>query len=300
MIDDNFLKKSTPLLDVETPTFRSMKFPTRSEAVSIFGPIADKSIPLIYQDVAYSESEENNAVELVLQAGCDYELGYEGVAILELISHMAYNSAFNKLRTEEQLGYIVSSGSRKSAGGSWALSTVVQSSIAEPSVLEERVEAWLVFFREELHQMDPESIATEAGAVVAQLMERDTKLSQEVGRVWTEIMLTESLSDQMKEPSFDRLERLAEELIVDDNGSQSAAELKQKVLNFFDKYFAADSPERRALSSRVYSQKYKAAYEEGVGKPGILSDYADIFHLKQFLSTWPVVPYFLKQPSADR
>jgi hypothetical protein len=95
------------------------------------------------------------------------------------------------------------------------------------------------------------------------LLERDTKLSQEVGRVWTEIMLTETLSDQLKEPSFDRLELLAEELIVNDNGSQSAVELKQKVLNFFDKYFAADSPERRAMSSRVYSQKNKAAYEEG-------------------------------------
>jgi secreted Zn-dependent insulinase-like peptidase len=299
VIDDNFLKRSTPLLDVETPTFRSMKLPTRSEAASIFGTV-DKSIPLVYQDVAYSESEENNAVELVLQAGCDHELGYEGVAILELISHMAYNSAFNKLRTEEQLGYIVSSGSRKSAGGSWALSTVVQSSVAEPSVLEERIEAWLVSFREELQQMHPEAIATEAAAVVAQLLERDTKLSQEVGRVWTEIMLTETLSDQLKEPSFDRLELLAEELIVNDNGSQSAVELKQKVLNFFDKYFAADSPERRAMSSRVYSQKNKAAYEEGVSKPGILSDYADIFHLKQFLSTWPVAPYFLKKACAER
>jgi hypothetical protein len=302
VIDDNFLKKSTPLLDVEIPTFRSMKFPTRAEAVSMFGPVVkDKSIPLIYQELAYSEEEENNAVELVLQASCDYELGYEGVAILELVSHMAYNSAYNKLRTEEQLGYIVSSGARKSAGGAWVLSTVVQSSVAEPSVLEDRMEAWLVSFRQELEEMDPESYATEAGAVVAQLLERDTKMSQEVGRVWTEIMMTESLSDQMKKPAFDRLELLAEELAVDDDEEhQSAVELKRKVLNFFDKHFAADSPARRAVSSRVFSQKNKAAYKEGVGKPGILSDHAEIFHLKQFLSTWPVVPYWVKQASADR
>ena len=46
--------------------------------------------------------------------------------------------------------------------------------------------------------MDAEDIATEAGAVVAQLMERDTKLSQEVGRAWSDIMLTESLSEPLK------------------------------------------------------------------------------------------------------
>ena len=96
-----------------------------------------RSTPLVYQELAFSESEENNAVEFILQAGCDFELGYEGVAILELIAHMAYNSAFNQLRTIEQLGYIVSSFARKSAGGSWALSTVVQSSVAEPTKLEE-------------------------------------------------------------------------------------------------------------------------------------------------------------------
>ena len=113
---------------------------------------------------------------------------------------------------------------------------------------------WLVSFHQELEEMDPESYATEAGAVVAQLLERDTKLSQEVGRIWTEIMMTESLSGQMKEPAFDRLELLAEELILDDDKErQSAVELKQKVLNFFDKYFEAESPERRAVSSRVYS-----------------------------------------------
>lgn len=113
----------------------------------MFGPaVQEKSIPLIYQEVACSEEEGNNTVELVLQAACEYKLGYEGVAILELISHMAYNLAYNKLRTEEQLGYIISSGARKSAGGTWLLSTVVQSSVAEPSVLEDRMEFWLACF----------------------------------------------------------------------------------------------------------------------------------------------------------
>lgn len=330
MVDKVFLKQSRPLLDVETPVFRSMKFPTRDESKAIFGPNTDssRSTPLVYQELAYSESEENNAVELVLQAGCDLELGYEGVAILELIAHMAYNSAFHQLRTVEQLGYIVSAFARKSAGGSWALSTVVQSSVAEPTKLEERMEAWLELFQKELEEMDPDDMAAEAGGVVAQLLERDTRLSQEVGGAWSEIMATEGLSDALKNPPFDRLERIAEELLVQDddedddsedddsetettvvNGEdgvnvdptsskalpskrQSAVELKQKVLRFFTLYLAKDSPNRRSMSSRVYSQKFQEQYEQDLGKPGILSDYGEIFDLKQYMSTWPTVPYW--------
>lgn len=314
-MDKVFLKQSRPLLDVETPILRSLKFPTVEESKAIFGPTDDsRSTPLVYQELSYNESEENNAVELVLQAGCDFELGYEGVAILELISHMAYNSAFNQLRTVEQLGYLVSAFARKSAGGSWALSAVVQSSVAEPAKLEERIEAWLVQYRAELEAMDAEDIAMEASAVVAQLMERDTKLSQEVGRAWSEIMLTESLSDALKTPPFDRLERVSEQLVVvsdydsesedseDETApKQTAEELKSKVLNFFYKYFAKESPSRRAMSSRVYSQNFKDSYEKGLGQPGILSEYAGIFDLKQYMSTWPTAPYWAaKRPSSEK
>ena len=46
------------------------------------------------------------------------------------------------------------------------------------------------------------------------------------------------------------------------------------------------------MSSRVYSQKFKDSYEAGLGQPGVLSNYDDIFDLKQYLSTWPIVPYW--------
>jgi hypothetical protein len=79
-----------------------MKLPTKEEAQNIFGTewLAD-SIPIKYQELAYSSSEENNAVELTLQAGSDLSLGYEGIGILDLIGHIAYSSAYNQLRTRE-------------------------------------------------------------------------------------------------------------------------------------------------------------------------------------------------------
>ena len=136
--------------------------------------------------------------------------------------------------------------------------------------------------------------------MVAQLLERDTKLSQEVSTMWGEIMNAESLPTSMGMPAFDRVERVAQELLISASCSldeetpdqKSAAGLKKKMLVFFDKYFAVDAPERRVLSARVYNHKSRAEFDANVGKPGVLSSYDDIRHLKQFLSTYPVAPYW--------
>lgn len=296
ILQDRFLMNSRILSEVEVPRFRSMMLPSREEAERIFGPeVNERSMPLVYQELAYTESEENNAVELVLQAGSEFELGYEGLAIMDLIAHIAINSAFGQLRTKEQLGYIVSVFPRKTAGGSWGMSIVVQSSVALPEILEERCEAWLELYRKELEEMDPEDVAREASAVVAQLLERDTKMSQEVSRVWGEILSTEGLVDRLRTPQFGRINLLVQELTVVDeseNEKKSPKALKRRVLEFFDLHFHRDSPERRALSTRVYSHQSKAKYESFLGKPGILSTYSDMRYVKQFLRSLPSVPYW--------
>jgi insulysin len=303
VINRHFMDRSRPLNDAEAPSFKSMKLPTKTEAAAIFGPdIESESIPVKYQELAFSSSEENNAVELTLQAGCDLSLDYEGIGILDLIGHMAYSSAYNQLRTREQLGYIVSVYCRKTAGGAWGLTVVVQSSSKSPKYLEERIEGWLKTFRQELEDLTPEAFAMEARSVVVQLREEDTKLSQEVSTWWGEIVATETNHERMKTPTFDRLERLADELnpqmtglsemTKNGNKRKTPEELKSRVLNFFDQFFLADSPERRALSSRVFNHTSQAEYEESLTEPGVLSTYSDMRYLKEFLSTWPVVPYW--------
>jgi len=303
VINNVFVDKSRPLNFVEVPRFKSMKLPTTGEAQQIFGSeIAEELIPIKYQELASSPSEENNAVEMTFQFGSDLSLGYEGIGILDVIGHLAYSSAYNQLRTKEQLGYIVSVYTRKTAGGTWGLTVVVQSSSKPPKYLEERIEAWLKTFRAELDEKSPDTFATEARGVVVQLLEEDTKLSSEVGSWWNEIVATETNHEQMRKPAFDRLEKLADELnpVADGlsettlTGSQrkSPEELKERVINMFNQFCASDSPERRVMSSRVFSHASKAEYEESLTEPGVLSSYSDMRYLKQFLSSWPVVPYW--------
>lgn len=304
VIQNSFLK-SRALSEDENPRFRSVKMPTKEEASRIFGSSDDgvtgsKDAPIVYEALAHSESEENNSVEILMQTSSMTDLGYEGLAIQELIGHMAYNSAFAQLRTKEQLGYIVSSYTKKITGGGNAFCVIVQSSSTSPPDIEERCMRWVEQFRQELEEMSPERIAMEASAVKANLLEKDIKLSEEIGSVWGEILSTGPHSDHFKTPVFDRLERFAEVLTIDsgtteissDSSIRTAGDLKKSVTEFYDKYFMPTSPERRLVSSRVYNQKGKDTFEANKGKPGYLSSYSDARKLKQFLSTFPTAPYW--------
>ena len=291
LIRKRFLEKGRPLREIEFPNFRSLRLPTVDEATSLFGPF-NRTIPLIHADLAKSGSEENNAAEMILQVGSEFDLGYGGLAIFDLICHIAYNSAYNQLRTNEQLGYIVSVFARKTVGNAWGMSVLVQGGVALPEQVEERIEAWLIKFRQELGALPPAALANEAQAVVSQLLEVETRLSQEVSRFWGEILNTEGLTQNLRTPAFDRLERLAECLDIDEEDEEATADFKKQVLDFFDKHIAASSPDRRVMSGRVYSQRHQDKFESIKSQPGVLSSFEDITHIKRFLSAYPTVPYW--------
>jgi insulysin len=309
LIHDHFLHNARPLQQEEVPKLRSLKMPNKEEAVKIFGSdLESRSIPFILEEIAHSEAEENSAVEVILQAGSEHELGYEGVAILELIGQMAYTSAYTQLRTKEQLGYIAGAFTRKTAGGSIGLSVMVQSSTTLPADLEERCEAWVTQFREELESMKAGDLANEALAIIASLLERNMKFSDEVSNAWSNIVSTSVLGTQYNAPPFYKYERLAKELVlkgmdIEAVGGDSSLfpeserltpeQLKQKVLQMWDRYFAIDAPERKAISARVYERKATDEYNKNIGKPGYLSSYDDVRQLKQFLSQYPTAPYWI-------
>jgi len=86
VITKRFLEPSVPLKESENPRFRSMMLPTKVEAEQLFGKDGcTKEFSTVYQELAASESEENNAVEVTLQFGSETSLGFEGpCAILNL------------------------------------------------------------------------------------------------------------------------------------------------------------------------------------------------------------------------
>ena len=96
--------RSSQLESDEFPQFYSLQMPTKSEAAELFASDeSEVAFPMVVQEMAKSTDESNSAIEYNLQAGSEADLGFDGVAILELICHMAYTSAYNQLRTKEQV-----------------------------------------------------------------------------------------------------------------------------------------------------------------------------------------------------
>lgn len=104
---------------------------------------------------------------------------------LEFINTLGYTSAFQQLRTREQLGYMVYtqlergpsgrvtppsggdvSGEGMHPGGPLAWSVVVQSPDKTPAELEERVEAWIASFRDELVELTDEVFESTVASMV--------------------------------------------------------------------------------------------------------------------------------------
>jgi len=310
LIQKNFLNDARPLNLEEIPKTFSLKIPSKRETAKIFGvDIEDVAGPLVLQDVAHSETEENCSVEYILQTHAQHEMGFEGVALLELITHIAYNSAFSELRTKQQLGYIVSAFTKSTGGGGLGLAVVVQSSSTLPIDVENRIEGWLKQFRDELEAMPAERIAMEAAAVAAQLLERNMRFGDEVLSAWGEIRAVSGLGSMYNTPQFNRHEKLAAILTVEEKNlseedgatnfevknQKTAEDLKKQVLELWDKFFAPEAPERRALSSRVYCEKSRNEFDNNVDKPGYLSSYDEVRQLKQFLPQFPTAPYFIKK-----
>jgi hypothetical protein len=85
--------RSRPLLLDEVTKILALQLPTKNEAVGIFGAPLETNF-VVYEEKAGNSNEENNAIEMFLQIGCENKLGYRGVAVVELIGHMGERNIF--------------------------------------------------------------------------------------------------------------------------------------------------------------------------------------------------------------
>ena len=97
--------------------------------------------------------------------------------MLSLLVHLIHEPAFDQLRTQEQLGYVVST-STSIAVSSMALEIKIQSTRA-PWYLEERVETFLEQFRDTLAGISQEDFAAKKDGLIIKLLARPKNLYEE-------------------------------------------------------------------------------------------------------------------------
>jgi insulysin len=121
--------------------------------------------------------ETNNAIEYVLQIRDSTDELY---ARLILFAHLVNQPAFSVLRTEEQLGYIVSSWSFAQVNAI-AMGFRIQSE--KPALfVENRVDIFLENYKEVLRTMKLDDFAKQRQGLVGKLRERLNNLQQESTR----------------------------------------------------------------------------------------------------------------------
>ncbi|KAH8093606.1 M16 peptidase-like protein [Aureococcus anophagefferens] len=135
---------------------------------------------------AAEPSDPNNAVEMYWQLGRSgddddaVDAGWPSAAKRDaaatLLGRLAQASAFNRLRTVEQLGYIASAG-LDSSGGVIGFTCLLQSATGKsPPELEDRVEAWLAVFAQELRDLSDADLALKREGLATEILQRPASL----------------------------------------------------------------------------------------------------------------------------
>jgi insulysin len=137
----------------------------------------------IFQHTLADPANVNHAIEYYLQVGSGTDRKLR--AMVGLFSQMTSEPAFDQLRTKEQLGYIVFSGSRTSSTMIGYM--VLVQSERTPDYLESRVNAFLLKFGKDLEKMTTEEFESHKRSLINKRLEKLKNLESETGRFWGHI-----------------------------------------------------------------------------------------------------------------
>lgn len=136
-------------------------------------------------------AHDDSAIVLYFQGEGD---SLETRATINLLATILSGPFFETLRTEQQLGYIVNATTLpilKTNG----LVLYIESPVADPLLLEQRIDAFLADFGATLAAMPPAQFADFQNGLVTSLRQPPQRLSELTGRYWRDILIEEYAQD---------------------------------------------------------------------------------------------------------
>lgn len=137
----------------------------------------------VYNKTLEDPENVNHCVETWLYVGDRRDRTLR--AKLLLMEQIAHEPGFDQLRTKEQLGYIVFTGTRSSATRN-GLRILVQSE-RTPDYVDSRIEAFLVHLDEVIDNMSEAEFEGHKRSLILKRLEKPRNLGQESNRHWSEI-----------------------------------------------------------------------------------------------------------------
>jgi len=204
----------------------------------------------VYRLQGWNEQDSNSCVVNLFQMG---PMDVRTNATLSLLHQLLREPAFNQLRTEEQLGYIVHTQVKTNGDKSKGLLFLIQSDAFDSIHMDERIEVFLESLRMKLVQMSPEEFSANVDAVCQSLLEKNKNLSEESTKHWL-VITNQSYR-------FQRLQEIA---------GEACNLTKDDVLRFFDRHLLRQSPNRSKLSVQVFGSNHKDQLSKEVHDGAVL------------------------------
>jgi secreted Zn-dependent insulinase-like peptidase len=129
---------------------------------------------------------------IVYQQGVDNSL--RSRALVNLLATLMEPSFFDTLRTQQQLGYVVSAGTLPILNVN-GLTFTIESPVADPLVLEQRINVFLASYGSVLAAMTDEQFNGIKSGLLNELTQLPTQMNDLSGRYWGDILLEETTID---------------------------------------------------------------------------------------------------------
>ncbi|MGM0982805.1 MAG: insulinase family protein [Pseudomonadota bacterium] len=162
-------------------------------------------VPLQVNDLPALTPATTREESVVLRYLQGPDRSLDSQARLAVLGQLLETPFYQRLRTEEQLGYVVNASYSPMLDAP-GISLLVQSPDTPSEAIQARIDAFLDDFAGRLDTLDDKDLAAYRQAVHDELMQRDTSLSERTNRLWRALAYGDT--------SFDRHRRLAEQALT--------------------------------------------------------------------------------------
>jgi insulysin len=233
-----------------------------------YGTVLD--LPEQGRIVAEMDIDHEDSAIVIYQQAPDTSL--RSRALVRLLATLLGSPFFDTLRTQQQLGYVVDVGTLPILRTDGLLYTI-ESPVADPIELENRILAFLQDYAATLEAMPPEQFEAIKAGLLNEMRQLPERLDSLSARFWNDILLEETRTDS-------RLQ-MAEEV----------ARLTQAgVVDYFRRHVADPAALRVVL--RSVGSSHRAAFEQKrAAETATLVIEAGDSDYREFKARWPVFNY---------
>ncbi|KAI8109469.1 hypothetical protein M9434_000751 [Picochlorum sp. BPE23] len=225
---------------------------------------------IIRKEVAVNPQEENSSIEYYIQVG--HAISAKERSLLDLVDQILYAPCYNILRTQKQLGYIVSSGTRLTHGVQ-GLCIVIQSRNHAAVHLEHEIDTFLIEFLDTLTSMSDTEFENNKKALIEHKQQKDRNLSDQGERLW-DALINRSGEFDHRQADIHALHTITHANVVD----------------FYTNYIAPIGIKTRKLTAHVDPPSRKTPVETAKESTTVIHDTSALHHLHTTNESYPSPP----------